>query len=100
MDDLAEVLVDLATNSPRSPQQNSPNENVQQKRAEVFHPMNPHPTTWEALKPVIASELSTIIQSKKDKPLPIVSLASWLLKIRKDIEVTASSHDKLQQTLT
>ena len=89
MDDLAKILVDLAMNSP---QQNSPNDNTQQKLTQVFHPLNPHPTTWEALKPIIASELSTITQPKTDKPLPIVSLASWLLKIRKDIEVTASNH--------
>ena len=93
MDDLAEVLVDLAMNNSQSTLQISPNDNAQQKSAQVFHPLNPHPTTWEALRPTIASELSTIPQSKKDKPIPIVSLASWLLEIRKDIEVTASSHN-------
>ena len=93
MDDLAEVLIDLAMNNLQSPQQSSPNDNAQQKRAKVFHPLNPHPTTWEALKPIIASELSTMTQPKTDKSLPIVSLASWLLKIRKDIEITASSHN-------
>ena len=95
IDDLAEVLVDLAMHTSQSPTQTSPNDNAQQKRAQIFHPLNPHPTTWEALRPTIASELSTITQSKEDKPLPIVSLASWLLKIRKDVEVTASSHNIL-----
>ncbi len=93
MDELAEVLVDLAMNTPQLPQQDSPNDNAQQKRAQVFHPLNPHPTTWEAMKPIIASELPTITQSKNEQPLPIVSLASWLLKVRKDIEITASSHN-------
>ena len=92
IDDLARVLVDLAVNSPQSHQQTPTNENTQQKRAQVFHPLNPHPTTWQAILPVVTSELSSILESKNKEPLQIISLASWLHKIRKDIETTASSH--------
>ena len=91
IDDLAEVLVDLAMNAVQFPPQNPHNDNAQQKRAQVFHPLNPHPTTWEALNPIIASELSTMTRPPNDQPLPIISLTSWLLKIRKDVQVTASN---------
>ena len=93
IDDLAKVLVDLAVNSPQSShQQTRTNENTPQTRAQVFHPLNPHPTTWQAILPVVASELCSILESTNKEPLQIISLASWLRKIRKDVENTASSH--------
>ena len=93
IDDLAEVLVDLAVNSPQSHQQGSPNDNAQPKRAQVFHPLNPHPTTWQAIRPIIASELSSRVESKTKEPLHIIPLGSWLSKVREDIERTASSNN-------
>lgn len=96
IDHLAKVLVDLAVNSPQAHQHTpTTNENTpQKKQAQVFHPLNPHPTTWQAILPVITAELSSIRESKKNnkEPLHIIPLASWLRRIRKDVESTASSH--------
>ena len=91
IDDLAEVLVDLALNGPQPHNQAPLSDNAQAKPAQVFHPLNPHPTTWQAVLPIIASALSSILESKNKEPLHIIPLASWLLRIRKDIETTASS---------
>ena len=93
IDDLAEVLVDLAVNTPQSHRQGFPNDNAQPKRAQVFHPLNPHPTTWQAIRPIIASELSSTVVSRTKEPLHIISLGSWLSKVREGIEKTASSNN-------
>ena len=89
IDDLAEILVDLAVNMPR---QDSPSRNAEPKRAKVFHPLNPHPTTWQAIQPIIASDLETIAICLMKRPPRTIPLASWLQRIRKDMETTAGSH--------
>lgn len=93
IDDLAEVLVDLAVNSPQSHRQGFLNDDTQQKRAQVFHPLNPHPTTWQAIRSTIASELCSTAQATPKEPIHIISLGSWLFKVRKDIETIARSDD-------
>ena len=100
IDDLAEILVDLAVNMPsQSHEQGSPSYNPKPKRAKVFHPLNPHPTTWQAIQPTIASDLESIAISLKKEPPRIIPLASWLQRVRKDMETTASSHKNNNSTL-
>ena len=97
IDDLAEILVDLAVNMPR---QDPPSHNAQPKRAKVFHPLNPHPTTWQAIQPIIASDLEAIaICLMKQRPRTI-PLASWLQRVRKDMETTAGSHKNNNNSTT
>ena len=96
IDDLAEILVDLALNLPR---QDSPGHNARPKRARVFHPLNPHPTTWQAIQPTIASDLESIAISLMKQPPRIIPLASWLQRVRKDMETTAGSHKDNNSTL-
>lgn len=95
IDDLAEVLVDLAVNSPQSHPQGFPNDNTQQKRAQVFHPLNPHPTTWQATRSTIISELSSTARFTSKEPIQIISLGSWLFKVREDIERLARSDNSV-----
>ena len=100
IDDLAEILVDLVVQSPMSHRQASPNNTAQPKRAQVFHPLNPHPTTWQAIKSTVAFELSSIAQSQNKEPLQTITLTSWLQRIRKDMETTASSHNNKKNNTT
>ena len=96
IDDLADILVDLAVNMPR---QDSPSHNAQPKRAKVFHPLNPHPTTWQAIRPIIADELEGIAIALTKRPPRTTPLASWLQRVRKDMETTAGSHKNNNSTL-
>ena len=96
IDELAEILVDLAVNMPR---QDSPGHNPLPKRAKVFHPLNPHPTTWQAIQPIIASDLESIAICLRKEPPRTIPLASWLQRVRKDMETTAGSHKNNNSTL-
>ena len=96
IDDLAEILVDLAVNMPR---QDSTGNNAHSSRAKVFHPLNPHPTTWQAINPIIASDLESIAICLNKEPPRTIPLSSWLQRVRKDMETTASSHKNHNSTL-
>lgn len=52
----------------------------------VWHPLNPHSTTWNAIKTVITNELSCLTK----RLLKIVNLKIWIRKIRSDAEETIS----------
>ena len=58
----------------------------------VFHPLNPHPTTWEAIRPTFIDEISSLTS----KTVRTVPLDVWLAQIRKDIEATAGSQHHLK----
>lgn len=90
IDDLAEVIVDLALDECPVPQQASLGA-AAGKQARVFHPLHPHPTSWEAIRPIVAAELSRLGKAKNVGPMEIVPLATWLQKVRKDIESLSGS---------
>lgn len=71
IDTLAEVLVELAL---------SPTAAFAE--TQVFHPLNPHPTSWDAIRPSIVDELSSL----SGKPIETISLAAWLQRVRKSSE--------------
>lgn len=81
IDLLAEVLADLALG-----------EHSEQGAVDVFHPLNLHPTTWEAIKPDVVDAL----YAYSGKKLETISLESWIEKVRKDMETTAGSHRTLR----
>ncbi|KAL2005215.1 hypothetical protein VTN00DRAFT_2425 [Thermoascus crustaceus] len=81
IDLLAEVLADLALG-----------EHSEQGAVDVFHPLNLHPTTWEAIKPDVVDALYAC----SGKKLETISLKSWIEKVRKDMETTAGSHRTLR----
>lgn len=70
IDLLAEVIVDLALSRHDQAMQQGPTyPNKQPKHASVFHPLNPHPTTWEAVRQTLIDELScssTATESRKE----------------------------------
>ena len=93
IDLLADVLVELAFSS----QSQQPNLDELQhdlpahsgvlsgQGAQVFHPLNPHPITWDEVRPIVMDELRSLAPEKKT-PLETVSLYSWLAKVRQDME--------------
>ncbi|TVY16316.1 Non-canonical non-ribosomal peptide synthetase FUB8 [Lachnellula arida] len=72
------------------------------KGAQVFHPLNPRPTTWSALLPAVIESLSgaqSILPAVAQKVLPgktieTVSFNTWLQRIRAETEATAATSDK------
>ena len=56
--------------------------------ADVYHPLNAHPITWQDLRTTILHELSS--QTKK-QPLEVVPLRTWIAKVRKDAEAAVDS---------
>ncbi|MCJ1466280.1 hypothetical protein MMC07_004899 [Pseudocyphellaria aurata] len=97
IDLLAEVIVDLALGIEQTPIQNS-SQSVQvnaeppRRKVRVFHPLNPHPTTWEAVRPTLIEALS----SATGKQLGTVSPDVWLTKVREEIEAAAGSRQALK----
>ena len=102
IDLLAEVLVDLALSTRDQYSEEtessilSTHRKMQPRRASVFHPLNPHPSTWEAVRSALTWELSISSVTKNNQPLKAITLSSWLAKVRKDIESTAGSHNALK----
>ncbi|KAE8399727.1 hypothetical protein BDV37DRAFT_275084 [Aspergillus pseudonomiae] len=79
IDLLAEVLVDLALNKDKAT-----NESVN-----VFHPVNLHPLTWEAIRPIVANARL----KASGKTAETIPFGDWVQQIRQDIE-TAGTGDK------
>ncbi|KAJ5591981.1 uncharacterized protein N7459_002350 [Penicillium hispanicum] len=77
MDLLAEALVELALAGPVAPG----------GVVGVYHPHNPHVRTWGDIQPVVAETLSSL----SDKTVEMVSLASWVDRVRQDIEVATGN---------
>lgn len=94
IDSLAEVIVELALGKDPQPKQDAAhgdpaNTGMPRGRARVFHPLNPHPTTWEAVRPVVTDALHFLA----GKPLETVPIDLWLGKVRKDIEAMAGTRN-------
>lgn len=62
------------------------------REVDVFHPLNPHPTTWEAVRPILVDVLSSFT----GKRLVTVSPDVWLAKVRQEMESAAGSHQALE----
>lgn len=99
IDMLAEVIVDLVlSRHDEATQKVSAYPTKQPKHASVFHPLNPHPTTWEVVRQILIDELSGSSPSadKEKGPLETVPLRAWLAKVRKDMDSMVGGHDALK----
>ena len=77
IDLLAEILVELTLNPPIEKEVSD---------TEIFHPLHPHPVTWTSLLPII---LETLRQTGGGKAMETVPFASWLRRVRADVESTS-----------
>lgn len=96
IDLLAEIVVELALSEDLEPKRTDSQESLTdtespRKQACVFHPLNRHPTTWQAIKPTLTAALSSLA----GKHLSTVPPDIWLGKIRQEIESTAATGHKL-----
>ena len=82
IDLLADVLIELAFQD----------KGISQSSVGVFHPLNPFPVTWDAIRPVVIDELLRLT----GKSLEIVSMDHWLRKVRKDMETITGSQNHLE----
>ena len=83
VDILADVLVEIALSGSQGTEYEEPlakTGNVEMKHSHprVYHPLHPHPVTWEAVRAIVAEELSSFSQG----PLETISLHSWLARVR------------------
>lgn len=81
VDLLAGVLVELALKGGNA------------STVQVFHPLNLHPTSWEALKPAVSDELLKLSGTK----LETIPLSEWVKRIRQHMEKVAGSHQALAE---
>ncbi|KAJ5263339.1 NRPS-like enzyme [Penicillium angulare] len=68
IDLLSDILVDLSL--------------LNNSELSVYHLVNLHPKSWEALQPAILDAL----QKVTGRPLETIPLRNWVLRVRKDIE--------------
>ncbi|KAF7595540.1 hypothetical protein BBP40_005575 [Aspergillus hancockii] len=61
----------------------------------VFHPLNPHPLTWEAIRPAVVDALS----KHSGKGLEVIPAQAWVQRVRQDLESNRSLGDKELQGL-
>lgn len=97
IDLLAWVIIELALAQEQSSERDSSQcdrmDTVpSQREVRVFHPLNPHPTTWEAVRPTVADALFSFT----GKRLETVSPDVWLAKVRREIDLAAGSHQALK----
>ena len=64
-------------------------------RARVFHPANPQVVSWKALRDTVADEL----RLQTGKTVEIVSLRTWISRVRKAIESEAGNDKDLEAVL-
>ena len=83
VDILAEVLVEISLSEFQGakyeghPAHTSEKEMVS-SHSRVYHPLHPHPVTWEAIRAIVAEELSSVSEG----PVETISLHSWLARVR------------------
>ena len=53
----------------------------------VYHPLNPHPQTWQEIKPFVVSS----VQKTYGKKLETIPAQEWVLRVRQDIELASAS---------
>ena len=88
IDLLADILVELAL---RRGQSAASFTDPETQHADVYHPLNPHTTTWTALRGIVLDELSSHIT----KPIEIVPLRVWVAKVRKEAESMVDSGENV-----
>ncbi|KAL9117654.1 MAG: hypothetical protein Q9187_005810 [Circinaria calcarea] len=93
IDLLADILVELALGTDQQPQQNGSSSSQADtdplpRRFHIFHPLNPVHTTWDAVRPVVTTELSSL----RGKSLEVIPLRSWIDRVRQDSEFRAGTH--------
>ncbi|KAE8346860.1 hypothetical protein BDV24DRAFT_174499 [Aspergillus arachidicola] len=86
IDLLAEVLVDLALRDHGATAGGS---------VKVYHPVNPHPLDWEAVRPVVAEALSKASR----KTVDTIPFQDWVQRVRQDIETGTKLNDGELQAL-
>ncbi|KAL6721956.1 hypothetical protein ACLMJK_001061 [Lecanora helva] len=92
IDKLAEVIVDLALNCGY---RGTPG--TSSKGAAVFHPLNPKPTTWEAIRDVLIDEISPPARDDNCKEkMELVATKSWLARIRKSMEAMVNGRNNFK----
>lgn len=79
IDLLAGILVELALTRSESAAKNLASKS---HHTDVYHPLNPHATTWTTLKSIILDDLS----SRTESPMEVVPLRTWIGKVRKSAE--------------
>lgn len=93
IDFLAEVLIELAFK-----------DGHKEQRAKVFHPLNPQPTTWDALLPAVICSFFSASKSKgfldnflstaNGKMIEKVPFNTWLQRIRMEAEAVGATAEK------
>lgn len=84
IDLLADILVELALERGQPAATFTDSET---QHAHVYHPLNPHTTTWTAMRAIVLDELS----SHMTKPIEIVPLRVWVAKVRKEADAMVDS---------
>ncbi|APA15728.1 hypothetical protein sscle_15g104980 [Sclerotinia sclerotiorum 1980 UF-70] len=75
VDLLADIIVELTLYENKE----------KETQIQVFHPLNPHPTTWENVKEDLVADLSSIT----GKEIDIVPLDIWIARVKQDVESKA-----------
>ncbi|EIT74140.1 hypothetical protein BDV35DRAFT_403939 [Aspergillus flavus] len=86
IDLLAEVLVDLALRDHGA---------TAGRSVKVYHPVNPRPLDWEAVRPVVAEALS----KASGKTVDTIPFQDWVQRVRQDIETGNKLNDGELQAL-
>ncbi|MCJ1245408.1 hypothetical protein MMC30_002612 [Trapelia coarctata] len=98
VDLLAEILVELAFSQAQHSNANqsshdATDSNTSYRPARVFHPLNPYPTTWEAVRVIVAREVFSLT----GKPLDITPMEAWIRRVREDMESMANSANTMTE---
>jgi len=100
VDFLAEILVELAFSQslhsePSPPTGDAADFDAPFRSVRVFHPLNPSPTTWEAVRAIVTHEVSSLL----GKPLDVIPMEAWIRKVRADMESMANSANYFQDSV-
>ena len=84
VDNLADVLVEIALSEFQGTEHedhlaHAGSIGMARNRSRVYHPLHPNPIMWEAVRGIVAEELSSF----SVPPLKVISLNSWLGRVRK-----------------
>ena len=83
VDILAEILVEISLSEfqgakyEEHPAHTSEKE-MASRHSRVYHPLHPHPVTWEVMRAIVAEELSSF----SVHPLEVITLDLWIAKVR------------------
>ena len=86
IDLLADILMELALERGQSAASCTAPET---HHADVYHPLNPHTTTWTELRATVAHELS----SRTKRPMEVLPLRTWIAQVRNKAESMANSSE-------